>query len=104
MAKLFRTLCGGLSDDDLAEEALAAAEVVAAINGYPSSDFPSELMAWSLSSKVELSNTLLATSQALVKRVTTGGALKDAWQEGNDFDSWRQVLEDLADRLQKPRD
>ncbi|SFD81471.1 protein of unknown function [Chitinophaga sp. CF118] len=81
------------------EEALAAAEVVAALAGKASEDFPEDPLD-------NLDNLQLLAAPALkklaiqaVERVKNESELKEQWTEAGDLEAWVAVLEDLQKRL-----
>lgn len=91
----------GLTEEILEEpagsEALAAAEVVAALLGKPSADLPEEVLEW-VKGK-EFGSELASMAQSAVKVVLTNSELKELWQETDEFTAWKNVLTNLKGRL-----
>jgi hypothetical protein len=105
---------GGLVSDTLArvinnheplevsdcEEALAAAETVAALVGKPSEDFPEDPL-----DQLDILN-LIATralrNQAItaVNKITAASGMKDYWEQECSLDSWLAVEQGLIKRLE----
>lgn len=80
--------------------ALAAAEVVAAAKGKPSSDFPDGLRDW-LAAHKDLSaiKALDKTTVNVINKVQLKSELKELWEESDDWLAWSKVLNDLQHRL-----
>ena len=80
--------------------ALAAAEIVAALHGKPSADLPKEATAW-LAGKAVPPASLLATAQKAVRAIRTGenSELKELWQESGEMSAWLKAVENLENRL-----
>jgi len=91
------------------DEAIAAAECLAAANGYPPATPPEEIPAWIESLKgnrPELS-MLERAAQAVTKtRDDEQSESRELWSESNDDASpdpeWLAAIDDLLDRLAKP--
>src|SRR5215468_4138208 len=79
--------------------AIAAAEVVAALNGRPSSSLPGKVQAW-LAGKPAPAASLVAKARRAVDAVLVESELKDLWTENvGDFPKWTSALNDLKQRL-----
>lgn len=78
--------------------ALAAAEVVAALNGAGSPDLPGEVKQW-ISLHPFGSRDLSQLALRAVKRIKTASELKDLWDESEDATRWYEVINDLEARL-----
>lgn len=85
-------------DAPRASEALAAAEVVAALSGTPAGDMPTDLASW-LSGRPLADDALRALAQRAVRRVGTDSELRALWDEAGSLGEWLSVLSDLDDRL-----
>lgn len=98
-------------DDDLdssdCEEALAAAEIIAAAKGNPSEDLPKEMNDWLIkndvltfkkslfSKKIDIVNL----AESSVKKIILNSELRELWEETDDFDTWNTIQADLIKRL-----
>ncbi|RBL89695.1 DUF4259 domain-containing protein [Chitinophaga flava] len=82
------------------EEGLAAAELVAALVGRPSEDFPEDPL-----DKLDILN-LIATkalrNQAVtaVNKILSASEMKNFWGESGDLQSWEAVQASLVKRLE----
>lgn len=89
-------------DPRLCQEALAAAEVVAAWNGNPVSDFDKEAL--SLVQKVEVDEDdleeLKQKSKSAITIISGDSGLMELWEDTNEMAEWRSALKDLVTRLQ----
>jgi hypothetical protein len=93
-------------EDDLyleapdASEAVAAAEVVAALrgNGHP---FLAKrpVMGWVAANGEVATNDLVRMAQQAVRRVQASSELRDLWEEAGELDAWNSTLDDLLARL-----
>jgi hypothetical protein len=81
-------------------EALAAAEVLAAYQGKPSSALPPEVAEWLMATKPAIGPNDLALARTVVQRVLTDSELQELWEDSDEFDSWKAGVEQLATRLQ----
>jgi hypothetical protein len=82
------------------EEALAAAEVVAALASRPSEDFPEDPL-----EELDVLNlivTLALRQQAIatVQKIQTASEMKAQWEDQGQSDAWNAVLNNLVQRLQ----
>lgn len=80
-------------------EALAAAEIVAALNGKPSEKLPDDLKTWLRTDHGLEAAALTATAIAAVKRIRQESELKDLWAEGDSNSQWLADMADLERRL-----
>lgn len=78
--------------------ALAAAETVAALLGFPPDDLPEEVESW-IDGKPEPPNNLVALAQRAVEAVKKKSELRDLWEEQENVDEWTEVLNDTQSRL-----
>jgi len=97
----------GLGDDvieaSVAEEGLAAAEVVAWAGGNPkpTDEAGDDLQSWIDDQDVEAEGSLQQRALRVVDRVFNEPCeLLESWQESEDFAEWRKSLADLKERLQ----
>jgi hypothetical protein len=84
------------SDCDLA---VAAAEVVAALNNNPSQNLPENTADWISQNPLKVDGTLITLAQRAVARVKAGSELKELWDETGDADEWYQSINELEARL-----
>ncbi len=80
--------------------ALAAAEVVAAAKGKPSSDLPDEVRTW-LEDQERLDGFKKLDKRAakVAKKVQAKSELRDQWEESDGWHNWQMALEGLLKRL-----
>lgn len=79
--------------------AVAASEVVAALNGQESNALPEETLKW-VSEQPRPDAPLLQKARQAVDQVLTSGELSELWGEDPQNDmAWRAVLDDLKRRL-----
>ena len=82
-----------------ASNALAAAEVVAALIGRPAKELPEEITAFVKSAKAKPDAGLLDSARKAVARVQTSSELKELWDYGENPKEWAAAVTDLASRL-----
>lgn len=79
--------------------AIAAAEVVAAVNGNPTASLPEEVTEW-LKGKPNTDPSLAAKARQAMDVVLADSELKELWAENaEDYPKWIAVIEDLKSRL-----
>jgi hypothetical protein len=84
------------------EEAIAAAECLAAAQGNPPSDSPEEIDKWlaSLNAQRPPPAMLERAKQTLLKvRNDEQSELRELWQESEYFDAWQAAIDNLIARL-----
>jgi hypothetical protein len=86
-------------DADVASEALAAAEIIAAWLGHPLAKLPDGIAEWVQKHSSSFKPDIVPLARQAVKIVRTNSELKDFWEEG-DATEWHQVIQDLDKRLQ----
>jgi len=79
--------------------ALAAAEVVAALNGSPSSYLPDEVTQW-VTGKGEPEPALLSRAKRAIEAVLQASELKELWKETDEYEDWLEEVEGLLERLE----
>ncbi|MFP6580929.1 MAG: DUF4259 domain-containing protein [Candidatus Hydrogenedentota bacterium] len=79
-------------------EALAAAEVVAALHKAPSESVPDEVTAW-IKEHPTLTESLRDKSIQATEAMLSDSGLRNLWEEEDDLDVWKDELEDLIQRL-----
>ncbi len=81
------------------EQAIAAAELVAAAGRKPSPALDANLVAWVEPHWPALWHGNRRSALAVVETVLTSSALHARWQGTEDYDAWKKSLEDLKGRL-----
>ena len=87
------------------EEALIACEIVAAINGNPSDDFPDDLQEWMgmfLPNGSEEQESVIQLSEKaadVIDAILTDSELRDLWEESTLFEEWMQYQVQLQERI-----
>jgi hypothetical protein len=83
-----------------ASQAIAAAEVVAALAGKPAPNLPPEVGEWVACNKLP-NRGLIEVAKRVVSRVLENSELKELWAEGGaDYAKpWQTELQGLLDRL-----
>jgi hypothetical protein len=85
-----------------AEEALAAAEVVARLQGNwgPRTSYTETVDAWVKKTDSQITSELASKAVAAINRVLTPPSeLLELWQDTDDFDTWKKLLGELAQRV-----
>ena len=99
----FQEVLGNDSDyieSGAAENAIAAAEVLATLGGKPGADLPDSVLDWVRSQGQQVSPTLRTQAVAAVQRVQRPPCeLLELWEESPDFAQWQAALADLLQRL-----
>ena len=85
-------------DDLIGSGALAAAEVVAALNGKPSELLQEEVSRWAELQSPSHPNLLTKASKA-VSKVFDSSELREIWEDSGSLDKWRLSIDDLLSRL-----
>ncbi len=78
--------------------ALAAAEVVAALNGHPAPGLPEEVTSW-MAGRPSPPPDLTATAREAVRAVRQGSELLELWEETDELPAWLVAVQDLDSRL-----
>ena len=89
-------------DSDIASEALAAIEVVAAAKGRPSSDFPEEIEAGQLTTVAAAIDTkMIETCKKTINRIIKeeDNELFELWEEAGEGQDWVNIQKDLLRRV-----
>jgi hypothetical protein len=85
-----------------AEEGLAAADIVARLNGTASAQtsYTATIDAWVERSKLTPSKALIEKAQCSITRILTEPSeLFELWQQSPDFEAWRRSVEEISKRL-----
>ena len=88
-------------DANEGSEALAAAEIVAAILGKPTRDFPADVIPVIVKMNPGESEDLRELAQQAVQAVVRKSVLQEFWskQKGEAAEGWQQVQHELLERL-----
>ncbi|SET35883.1 protein of unknown function [Hymenobacter actinosclerus] len=90
-------------DAEVASEALAAAEIVAAILGRPARNFPNDLLG--IIPRLDLSHVepLRKPAQQAVRAIIgPESELRELWEDSDEFENWEGLQRQLLKRLDKP--
>ena len=82
-----------------ASVAVAAAEVVAALNGSPATGAPAAILDWTKKHQQASSPDLTALALRALDRVRRNSELKDLWMEADGLNDWIAALKNLQARL-----
>ncbi len=79
-------------------QALAAAEVIAALHGHPAEELPTRLKSW-MSEKPAPEPLLVQRAASAVDAILNDSELKEVWAETSDFAAWQASVMGLKARL-----
>ena len=82
-----------------ASVAVAAAEVIAALNGSPAAEVPPEIVEWTKANREASTPDLKALAIRALERVRRNSELKDLWLEADGLNDWTVAIHDLQTRL-----
>jgi tetratricopeptide (TPR) repeat protein len=104
--KIFRALMLAANNKDYlevieCEQAVAAAELVAAAIGQPSAKLPADVSNWLQGKDLRMGSELVDLALRVVERVAKNSELKELWDDTDSAADWYVVIEDLADRLRR---
>ena len=77
---------------------VAAAEVIAALNGSPSAGVPTEIIQWT-TNRPASTPELKALALRALQRVRKDSELKDLWLEADGLNDWIAAIQDLQTRV-----
>ncbi len=90
---------GGYLDAPDAEEAIAAAEVIARLQGNPG-DYAEKVDEWVSENKFAVSAELAKKSHTALERILGADSeLAELWGESESFDEWKAAVTDLKARI-----
>ncbi|MCB2410780.1 DUF4259 domain-containing protein [Hymenobacter lucidus] len=89
----------GSLEADEASEALAAAEIVAAILGKPAREFPADLIPVIVKLDAAESEDLRELATEAVEAILKKSALQELWAGKDDYQNWQQLQHELLERL-----
>jgi hypothetical protein len=100
LTKIFGTAADdtGYVEAPAASIVVAAAEVVAALNGRPLQDVPAEIVKWTTNRQAPAPELKALTLRAL-DRVRKNSELKDLWLEADGLNDWTAAIQDLQTRV-----
>lgn len=90
---------GGYLEAPTCSEALAAAEVIAALVGRPAPDLPEEVRSWVGGHRLGVPADLRALSLRAVDQVAGDSELKELWAESEENGAWVDRVQELRNRL-----
>jgi Domain of unknown function (DUF4259) len=90
----------GYLEAPICEEALVAAEVVAALGGRPSPTLPNALVVWADTHRTQGPAALLQLALSATMKILSSSELKELWEEGGS-EQWLQIVRDLLKRLRE---
>lgn len=79
------------------QQALAAAEIVAAMTGRATGDLPEDVASWAVE-RGPADADLTALARRAVERIASDSELKELWEEA-DASEWKAQVSDLRERL-----
>jgi hypothetical protein len=79
-------------------EALAAAEIVAALLGKPTQSLPDDAAAW-VKGKPLPPESLVSKASEAVASILASSEIDELWKESESYAQWQAVTNDLQDRL-----
>jgi hypothetical protein len=77
---------------------VAAAEVIAALNGSPAEEVPPEIVKWTTNRQAS-TQELKALALRALERVRKNSELKDLWLEADGLNDWIAAIQDLQTRV-----
>jgi hypothetical protein len=82
-----------------ASVAVAAAEVVAALSGFPAPAVPSQIVDWTKKNPQASTPELRALAIRALERVRRNSEVKDLWMEADGLNDWTAAIQELQGRL-----
>jgi len=87
-------------DASLGENGVAAAEVVACLQGHPGAALPESVVGWLKKNQLTLPEDLVPKALQVVRRVQSPPSeLLELWEDSTEFASWQAALTSLQHRL-----
>ena len=89
------------------ENALVAIEFIAAFKGKPSEDLPKDAVDWIKKNDLLDFKTgffgkridIINLSITAIDRITSNSELKELWEESDEFEEWKRVINNLKQRI-----
>ena len=88
----------GYLEAPAASVAVAAAEVIAALNGSPAAGVPTQIIQWTTNRQPPTPD-LTALALRALQRVRKNSELKDLWLEADGLNDWIAAIQDLQTRV-----
>lgn len=88
----------GYLEAPAASVVVAAAEVIAALNSFPATEVPAEIVQW-VKNRQAANAELKALTLRALDRVRKNSELKDLWLEADGLNDWTAAIEDLQVRV-----
>ena len=89
----------GYLESPTCSEALAAAEVVAALTGKAAPDLPEEVRAWVAEHRTRVPADLVTLTVRAIDQIAADSELKELWAESDESAAWADRLVELRGRL-----
>ncbi len=83
------------------ELAIAAAELVVAARGKPSSHLPEEAANWLANRKFVAGKEVVAMALKVLRRIEENSELKEVWEDTNSAGDWKRSISELKRRLEE---
>jgi len=80
-------------------EAIVAAEIIASLNGRPSTKIPDDLKDWLATDHGLDASALCPLARKAMERIRAGSELQELWDEGDGKAAWHAEMGDLVARL-----
>ncbi|HXC07031.1 MAG TPA: DUF4259 domain-containing protein [Bacteroidia bacterium] len=80
-------------------QAIAACEVIAALQGHTAEDFPPALHPLCSRIKPLADPNLNLKAIAVLERIQDHSELRDLWEQADELNAWKRALEELRERL-----
>lgn len=90
----------GYLESPACAEALAAAEVVAALGGRAAPDLPEEVRDWVAAHRRKVSPELRDLAVRALDQVAADSELKELWEETDELQAWSDRVVELRGRLE----
>jgi len=88
----------GYLEAPAASVVVAAAEVIAALNGSPAAGLPTAIVNWTMNRQASTPE-LTALALRALERVRKNSELKDLWLEADGLNDWIAAIQDLQARV-----
>ncbi|QJX48664.1 DUF4259 domain-containing protein [Hymenobacter taeanensis] len=85
---------------EIAQEALAAAEIVAALVGKPGRDLPADLLPLTVQLTPAEAPSFKRMARAAVQTIAKQSALQQHWANSDDAQAWQELQKEVLERLQ----
>lgn len=101
LAKVTETSANDYLEAPECSVAIAAAEVIAALKGFPSPKLPDEARECLSGLEIKSDSDLVSSALKALRRVTTDSELKELWDEAENPDEWYAAVGNLEERLKQ---